>query len=90
MINGSGNDLLIINSEFNRNTNNGVFFAASPIEIDAIVKNSTANDNLSDGFNVHGGKKIIFEECNAERNGNREVTSQGSDGDGYTFHGDSS
>jgi hypothetical protein len=52
------------------------------------VKTSIANDNQSDGFNVHGGTNIIFEGCTAAHNGDfSQPNVQGADGDGFTFHG---
>lgn len=48
---------------------------------------TTASRNNGDGFNVHGSwKNVILERCTAEENGN---DGRGWDGDGYTFHDDS-
>jgi len=51
------------------------------------ITDTTASRNNGDGFNVHGSwKDVLLERCVAEENGN---DGRGWDGDGYTFHDDS-
>lgn len=54
---------------------------------DCRVTDSVSSRNNGDGFNVHGSwKDVILVQCAAEENGN---DGRRWDGDGYTFHDDS-
>ncbi|MHB9027668.1 MAG: right-handed parallel beta-helix repeat-containing protein [Candidatus Latescibacterota bacterium] len=51
------------------------------------ITDTIASRNNGDGFNVHGSwKNVVMERCTADENGN---DGRGWDGDGYTFHDDS-
>lgn len=81
------NNYTVRDSILNNNGGNGLGIAGSGQNI--LVTNTIANNNF-DGFNVHGSwTGIVFDRCTADENGT--IGSEtGADGDGYTFHDDSS
>ncbi len=73
-------EVTISDSLFQNNTDNGLLITGDGF---ATTTDTSASNNLNDGFNIRTSIHVVFDSTSADSNG---VDGIGSDGDGYSWH----